>query len=1158
MNSINQILRMATICQFLILLFFPFQSQAKISDIKDPVSLRYQKIAVTSFLEDVSKQVKYHFIYDRNQIKQLEFKNVNFNHKPLGSVLQALSREYPLEFTLLPHSKIAVSTKKLEEPKKNQGKQQNGQLRGKVFNDQMVPMIGATLRIVETNQVSKSDEQGQYSFSLLPGKYTLEASFLAYQKKRYQNILIKVGLSSNLDVYLVEAKEGLEEIKVVANIRKASVEGHYLRQKNEAGISNGLSAEQIANLPDKNIGEALKRISGISTNDNKRVVVRGIAERYNLAMMDGATLPSTDVQVRDFEFDIIPSNLIDNVIVSKTSTPDLSFGFGGGLVQINTMAIPQQNFNNLSLGGKYVNGSTNKEFLGFGRGKFDFLGFDDGKRNHFPDDILIFDNSNFQPNDPNFIPLPGVTKITEDMIRENNRKIGGFERMGTRRYNTLPGGNLQFSLGRTYDFNNSKFGFASSLTYRNEQQIDYISAYNRGEWQTLGNKTINTATGESNKTNSLDQYNFQVNWGLLVNLGWQSKNHKIESRNFYSRVFSNQFSSLVAFENREGNTTDLGPHIKEFDRPKYIDLIQNRLNGEHQIGKFTWEWNVTRNNIVNLELDAIDVLNLPYQIGNDTLYSVVPEALTNPGGGDNFGRSKYRYEEKNQMLESSLSYQFNAFGLIQKTKVGFQYLDRHGTYFWTVLPIGTVSGTLGGLGQLPVQKWSSLLEFEDRKYDLMYYPAAFSKNGYEGKNTNIGYYAMLDNKITPWARLVWGLRSEYYNYKRILNSSNDLLISHQILDGEKRKYVDPTTGQLVTATADATSEEKTWRFLPSANLTITAIDKVNFRFAYAKTAIRPALIENSQMIRYDPSIGAYRKNEGVLTTVIDHLDFRTEWYPNPGEVISFGLFYKYFDKPVELYNTQFDSSMRTYVQTMNSEWAKIKGLELDIRKNFTFLNPNWLFLDNLYFNGNLTLQKSEVQGANYASKSMGHGVDKDGNEYAYRTKQLLTEKRPLYGQVPLTLNLGLQYDGNRLGVNLAYNYMGYKTFATGLVPEIVELERPRGQLDAQISYNLLKDKKMKVRFNVSNLTNAPYRFYINKNETYKIQDKWFGYSISEIYDQTNSWGDIYEWKYGFSQKYDKGYYQLSEDGKTRSLIGDLDTYVRRVGSSFSVSLNYNF
>ncbi|MCW3467839.1 TonB-dependent receptor [Chitinophaga nivalis] len=1028
---------------------------------------------------------------------------------------------------------------------------QSGRITGKAIDERGEPLPGATIRVVQQNQAVQSSGNGSYHFILSPGTYTIEVSYIGFQTKQITGVTVSANANTPLDIVLKSGNQKLNTVVISSSYSKASIEGHYARQKNEAGISNGISSEQIAALPDKNIGETLKRISGISTNDNRRVVVRGIAERYNLAMMDGAILPSTDVQVRDFEFDIVPSNLIDNVIVSKTSTPDMSFGFGGGLIQINTLAIPNNNFTTLSFGGKYISGSTGREFLGYGRGKHDYLGFDDGSREHFPDELLTFDGQNYIPTKPNAIPSPGITPITPAMIAEQNKKIGGLERMGTRAYKALPGQSYQFSLGRSYQLRNSRLGFVGSLSYRNEQSIDDIPHFERGNWEKLTNRTYNVATGEEVEPTFANQYNFNTTWGALLNLGWSTKHHKITVRNFYSRVLNNQFSRIVGW----GNEIGYGEYaaIREYDRPKFIDLLQHRINGEHTFGAFRLDWNLSQNRLTNLEKDAVEAWLGPVGTPNGIVYNVVPSAITNPGGGT-FNRARYFYEETNKIAEGALSYHFNVLGQKQVVKSGYQYMQREGTYDWMVLPIGAAKTAGAVYPYVPVQEWGQYLDFKDPLKSLMYYPASFSRSEYQGKNTNQAVYAMLDNRFTNWLRLVWGVRAEYYKYERLKNGTNDLAISTLIEQGEKRRYVDPETGKIVTPFTNPETEEKAWRYLPSASLTATPLRDFNIRAAYSQSVVRPALIENSRMIRFDPAIGAFRRNEGVLSTLIDHYDVRVEWYPKPGEVISFGYFYKYFDKPVELYRTQPDAGMRIYMLTQNSEWAKVNGWEFDLRKSLGFVKPGWKFLDNIYLSGNLTFQSSQVQASEFRGKSMAE--DNIGRNYEYRTKSFQKEKRPLYGQVPVLYNIGLQYDGERLGANVAFNHMGYKTFSIGMSPDIVEYERPRGQLDAQLSYNFLQDKKLKVKLNVSNLLNSPYRFYTNSIDTYKLLDKWKDSPGSEV--TATEWSDIYEWKEGFSEKYEEGHYETAADGKTRVRVGDKDTLIRKVGASFSLSVSYSF
>lgn len=1116
----------------------------------DKISIHIKNAPLTAVLAAIEKQTGIPFVFNRQEVEKVHVTNAFYDQKSLTEVLNHLLGQYRFKYKLESGS-ILVSPQAKNETKAavlpNPGK-----ISGKVMDEETgEPQPDVTVRIGDKGAVTGMD--GSFSIVLPKGKYEAEISAIGYNKKLIADIEVVEDGVAELNVTLKREKNTLERVVIRSSAKRESINYLYVRQKNEAGISNGISREQIAALPDKNIGETLKRISGVSTNDNRRVVVRGIAERYNLAMMDGAILPSTDVQVRDFEFDIIPSNLVDNVIVSKTATPDMSFGFGGGLVQVNTFAIPNQNFTTISAGAKYINGSTGKDFLGYGRGKNDYLGFDDGTRGKYPQELFVLTRNNYDPKNPYTPPVSDDPKITPEMIGEQNRKIGGLERMGTRIYTARPGQNYQFSLGRNYNIKNSRFGFVGSLSYRNEQVIDDISRFERGIWEKINNLTYDTKTGEEVKPTTANVYNFNTTWGALFNMGWSSKNHKITLRNFYSHVFSNQFTRTVGFGNDIG-FGDLSA-IREYDRPKYIGLLQNRLEGEHTFGAFRFDWTLSRNKLTNNERDAVEAWLAPNRAINDAYVYQVAPGLYNNAGNSSFNRSHYRYEETNKIAETALSYLFNMAGKRQIAKVGFQYLERNGLYDWTILPIVTAGGG-NTYGHLPVQEWSGSLDFNNPLGDLLYFPATYSINGYAGRNINHAYYAMFDNRFTSWMRLVWGIRTEYFKYEKLRSGANDIAIDELISQGNKQKYVDPETGVLVTPTANPETEDKAWRNLPSASLTLTPLKDFNIRAAYSKAVVRPALIENSRMIRFDPTIGAYRRSDGVLSTLIDHYDFRLEWYPKPGEAISAGYFYKYFDKPVELYRTQTDATARVYVVSSNSNWAKVHGWEFDLRKSLGFLRPGWTFLDNLFFSGNLTLQQSEVQASAYEGKSMAQ--DKYGNNYEYRTQVLLKEKRPLYGQVPVVYNAGLQYAGERLGVNVSFNHMGYKTFVTGLRPDLVEYERPRNQLDAQLSYNFLKSKKLNVKLNMTNLLNNAFRFYINDRGTYKYQDKWKGMSDADIYVQTENWSDIFEWKHGFSQKYEEGYYETSEDGATKMRVGDRETFIRKVGASFSLSVSYSF
>jgi hypothetical protein len=151
------------------------------------------------------------------------------------------------------------------------------------------------------------------------------------------------------EVTIRSAGKKTTDIAIVSTIRKSNV------------ISDGLSIEFIKKTPDRNLGDALKRVSGITIQNDKFVLVRGLADRYNSAWLNKTPLPSTEPDRRAFSFDIIPTSLIDNIIVAKSASANLPGDFSGGLVQVSTKEV-SDNFFNISLGSGWGSVSTFRDF----------------------------------------------------------------------------------------------------------------------------------------------------------------------------------------------------------------------------------------------------------------------------------------------------------------------------------------------------------------------------------------------------------------------------------------------------------------------------------------------------------------------------------------------------------------------------------------------------------------------------------------------------------------------------------------------------------------------------------------------------------------------------------------------------------------------------
>jgi hypothetical protein len=161
----------------------------------------------------------------------------------------------------------------------------------------------------------------------------------------------------------------LSEVVISTTTKKQSSVSVINSIRNSYVVSDGISIEYIKKTPDRTVGDALKRISGVTIQNDKFVLVRGLSDRYNSAILNKTQLPSTEPDRKTFSFDIIPVNLIDNVIIAKSHSANLPGDFAGGLVQITTKDITN-NFFTLGLGIGHGTISTLRDFK-----SIDYLSF---------------------------------------------------------------------------------------------------------------------------------------------------------------------------------------------------------------------------------------------------------------------------------------------------------------------------------------------------------------------------------------------------------------------------------------------------------------------------------------------------------------------------------------------------------------------------------------------------------------------------------------------------------------------------------------------------------------------------------------------------------------------------------------------------------------
>ncbi|MGE0179165.1 MAG: TonB-dependent receptor [Sphingomonas sp.] len=141
-----------------------------------------------------------------------------------------------------------------------------------------------------------------------------------------------------------------------------------------------LSSEDIARTGEGDVAGALQRVTGLSVVGNGFVFVRGLGDRYSLALMNGSPLPSPEPLRRVVPLDIFPTSVIASALVQKSYSVNYPGEFGGGVINLTTPAVPRDSFLNVSLG---TGGDSETSFeLGYTYygSDLDTFGFDDGAR----------------------------------------------------------------------------------------------------------------------------------------------------------------------------------------------------------------------------------------------------------------------------------------------------------------------------------------------------------------------------------------------------------------------------------------------------------------------------------------------------------------------------------------------------------------------------------------------------------------------------------------------------------------------------------------------------------------------------------------------------------------------------------------------------------
>lgn len=913
---------------------------------------------------------------------------------------------------------------------------QTGKISGKVIDAGTGEEVtGATVYLIGKMHLgTMTDIEGRFLIENIPfGTDTLVVSFMSMA-----NYILPVNINSTttllVDVVLEESISIIDEVVFTRKADQKKMVGLYLEQKKLPFSINGLTSDAIKQIPINNSGEALKLVSGATIQGGKFAIIRGLNERYNLAMINNSPLPSTEPEKRAFSLDLFPVNMLDQILIVKSATPEFPGDWAGGIILIRTKDVPDDPFFTIGMSTSYNSLTTFNSFEQTEKLKNDWIGMGNKSRE-----------------------LPNDFPATQDIFAAKNTNralLADYAKMLPNRYayseiSALPNAGLNMSAGRNFKIgDSSRLGVIFSALYGTSRAYKPAERY---WWTSNGVRALRYTDST---------YETDTRLGAMLNFTFKlGEKSKFSLKNTYNHNGEDQFTKRSGARDAEGTYLQSYSYLYTFNR-----MFYTQLSGEHifrlptaskkdhptvDFASSTLSWETGYGNTLR---NMPDYRNVEYQ-SQDPSEEPFRLKLLPQNGSEDVSRlfTSLNEDIKGLMVKLETPYEFNPMWS-GSLKVGYNHQFKNRYFNGRFLSYSRPSsGFKFDLLQKPVGE--------------LFDPSSFFYTGSSGPNGILmdeitrpyhSYFAQaalnagfvqLETKYGTSHRFIYGARIESF---------------HQILESKGQNGEDVRIDTVWT------------NLLPSFNYVYELNTKTNLRASYFRSLSRPDFRELAPFSFLDfQTFSILKGNPDLKLTTIDNAEIRYEVYPKPGEVFSASIFYKRFENPIELL---LDNSItlgaigRLYA---NLPLANSFGIELDFRKKLAFIDSltNKSFFGQYTVFGNLTYIKSTI--------------DLQGQTNTFNAK------RPMQGQSPYIVNIGLQWESknNKWVAAALVNRYGERIYnvGTATLPDIYE--KARTVVDLQISRKLAKDNfELKISFQDLLAQDLLYFFDYDSNKKYSADE----------------------------------------------------------------------
>ena len=749
-------------------------------------------------------------------------------------------------------------------------------------------LIGASILIQGTTKGAVTDLDGNFKLeNLQNGTYNLVISYVSYEQQ-IQRSNIKKGETLELALKLKPVSVELGEVKVVASKRTDTEMSIISAIRNGNLVANGISKQQISRSQDKDASEVISRIPGVSVRDGKFINVRGLDDRYNTVWLNGIGAPSSEADRRAFSFDMLPSSLIDNLVLYKTPAPELPADFAGAAVQIQTKSTVDNNSVDLSYAIGYRQYTSFQDFYSYQGGKTDWLGFDDGTR-ALPADF---------PSTAEFRALAdNPSEGEKQQITDLGRSFGKI--WTPELTQAIPDQSFLVTVNRKFLAGKVSIGNVTSLGYSVANQYREIFRAGYQAYDKVYDHPDTSYYFNDDNYSTKTKLNGLFNWLFVF-----GNNQRIEFRNFFNQISD---KTTVLREGRDfyGGSYKIASELGFQSRSIYSGQANGVFNFNNNLINLNWTLGYGYTNKLQPDTRRIEK-SRNEDAGPEAPYTTSLNFNADPkllgrltlGNNEHLWMGGFDYKHK---------IPFNNFTPEIKTGTFLEFKHRN----FTARNIGyAISNVMDFNWNLTYQPVDSLFQDKNINYTdgIKVDESTNLSDSYDASNRLVAAYVGINLPFRN-LKIYTGLRME--GNRQSLNGFDENGAPVKV----DNNYID---------------------LFPSVNMAYSFTTKNLVRFAYGRTINRPEFREIAPYTYYNfEEKATYYGNPDLTNSYIQNMELRYEFFPANGDMITLGGFLKQFSNPIEAHLIESGTGLNYYFS--NALSANSYGLEIDMRKSFRAL-----------------------------------------------------------------------------------------------------------------------------------------------------------------------------------------------------------------------------